>query len=117
MSGVVKSVYSRDPLDESALLEIDAVLAQHADQIERTRKGKVWELSIGDFFVDVQILEQSDPCYWEGENYLLEIGLLPEPGYYCVLLSIGRSGDEAQCVIARLSLAIARAIGGFVFAA
>lgn len=40
---------------EALLIEIDAVLASNADQIERTRKGRVWRLWILSRPVDVHV--------------------------------------------------------------
>jgi hypothetical protein len=72
------------------LLEIDAVLARVAERIERTRKGRVWNIWVDGRPVDVAV-ESSPPS---------------------IVLSAGCNGPEDYRVLARLAASLAERLRG-----
>ena len=105
------AVFSRAPLCEADLAEIDRVLAEHAERLLRTRKGRVWQYIRGGVLLDIQV-EEVEQVLWDCEVDLLSLGLLPEPGYYRVSFTVGYCGDEADREISRLIGPVAEAVGG-----
>ncbi|MEI8381069.1 MAG: hypothetical protein WCJ09_13130 [Planctomycetota bacterium] len=79
-----------DSDDGAALDGIDAVLARAAEQIERTRKGRVWDLWIGGRPVHVSV-DGSPPT---------------------VFLSAGCNDPEDYAMLRSLAEALARNLGG-----
>jgi hypothetical protein len=69
---------------------IDSVLASAADRIERTRKGRVWDVWVRERPVHVRV-EGSPPM---------------------VMLSAGCNDPEDYAILRRLAADLARAVGG-----
>lgn len=105
------AVFSQAPLCELDLLEIDRILAEYAERLIRTRKGRVWQYIRGEVHLDVQV-EEVERVLWDCEDDLLSHGLLPEPGYYRVSFTFSRCTDEADREIGRLIGLVAAAVGG-----
>ena len=105
------SVYSQAPLAEIDLVEIDLALADQAERLTRTRKGRVWQYSRGGVVLDVRV-QDLDQVLWDCEDELLSLGLLPEPGRYRVLFVSGLCRADADREIDRLCAAVASAVGG-----
>jgi hypothetical protein len=49
------AVFSRSPEQETALGQIDAILAEHAQELVRTRKGRVWQYTREGVLLDVSV--------------------------------------------------------------
>jgi hypothetical protein len=69
---------------------VDSMLASAADRIERTRKGRVWDIWVRERPVHVRI-EGSPPV---------------------VILSAGCNSPEDYAILRRLAADLARAVGG-----
>lgn len=76
--------------DNAALCAIDEILSAATTQIERTRKGRVWNLWIANRPVFVSV-EQSPPS---------------------VVLSAGFNGQEDYAILRKLADEIALTLGG-----
>jgi hypothetical protein len=105
------AVFGRAPLCEADLAEIDRVLAEHAERLVRTRKGRVWKYIRGDVVLGVQV-EEVERVLWDCEDDLLSLGLLPELACYRVSFIVGYCGDEADGEIRRLIGPVDEAVGG-----
>ena len=90
------------------------MLASHADELIRTRKGRVWRLSKRGVSFDIQV-EPLDTVLWDCEDDVLETGLLPEVDDCRVQLTAPGRSDEVFEEIARLLGLIATAIDGVHF--
>lgn len=78
--------------DDSSLFEIDAILAASSTQIERTRKGRVWDVWIANRPIHVSV-ERSPPT---------------------VTLVAGFNGQEDYGILRKLAGEIATTLGGVV---
>lgn len=87
------AIFSRTPLKEADLAEIDRVLAARTSNLVRTRKGRVWEFINGSVVLDVRG-ESVQSVLWDRESDLLSLGLLPDPGCFRVSITAGYRSDE-----------------------
>ena len=108
------SVFKRGPLSDSHFAEIDDLLAKHADELVRTRKGRVWRYSRRQVFIDVQI-EPLNDVLWDCEDDVQEAGLLPEADDTRVQLTAPGRTDEAFREIEQLLGLIANTVDGVAF--
>jgi len=79
-----------EAVDGSTLDAVDAVLASVADRIERTRKGRVWDVWIG------------------GRPVHLAVGGPP----VAVVLAAGCNDSEDYAVLQRMAGVLAEVLGG-----
>jgi hypothetical protein len=107
----VGSVYSQTPLAEADLVEIDRALAERAERLTRTRKGRVWEYVSDGVSLDVRV-DDLERVLWDSEDDLVSLGLQQEPGRYRVSFIASHCGADANREIDRLCAAVASAIGG-----
>lgn len=105
------AIFSRTPLKEADLAEIDRVLAARTSNLVRTRKGRVWEFINGSVVLDVRG-ESVQSVLWDRESDLLSLGLLPDPGCFRVSITAGYRSDEIDRGISQLCESIAAATGG-----
>jgi hypothetical protein len=105
------AVFSRSPEQETELAQIDAIVAGHAQELVRTRKGRVWQYTREGVLLDVSV-EQVEKVLWDCEEDLVSLGLLPEPRRYRVAFTARYCGDDADREIKRLMDAVCKAIGG-----
>ena len=105
------AVFSSSPEHEADLAQIDVILAEHAQELIRTRKGRVWRYKAGSVWLDVCV-ELVEKVLWDCEDDLLSLNLLPEPGHYRVGFWAGYCSEDADREIKALIDAVATAIGG-----
>lgn len=108
------SVFSRRPFDADMATAIDRVLRSLAQDLQSTRKGRVWSCRAGDCGIGVSI-EDLDQVLCHCEDELLEHELLPEPGMIRVFFFADLNLPQAAAEIDRLSYAVAEAIDGATF--
>lgn len=105
------AVFSSSPEHEADLAQIDVILAERAQQLTRTRKGRVWKYEAGGVLLAVRV-ELVEKVLVDCEDDLLSLGLLPEPGHYRVGFWAGHCSEDADREIKALIDAVAVAIGG-----
>lgn len=79
-----------EAVDGPTLDAIDAVLAANADRIERTRKGREWDVWVGDHSVHVSVSSQSP----------------------IISLAAGCNDPDDRNVLRRLAMTLAETLGG-----
>jgi hypothetical protein len=64
MGGPTSQIRSSLPLTGAILDELDRVLAAHADEIERTRKGRNWAIRVDGSPIEVIVLDREGMQKW-----------------------------------------------------
>lgn len=109
--GPTCAVYARCKLTGDHLLQVDTLLSKLAGKIERTRKGRVWDVWIDDCPIHVCV-EITDEVLWDCEDELLELDMLPDDAPFRVVLSAGLNGREDYDILRSLALQLVPLING-----
>ena len=67
MGGPTSQIRSQLPLTGAILDDLDRVLATHADEIHRTRKGRNWKIRIDGYPIDVFVVDREGMLNWGEE--------------------------------------------------
>jgi hypothetical protein len=111
MSGVVSAVYGRRALDGAILDAIDEILAPASNPIKRTRKGRVWDCSIGGRPIHVSV-EDTARVLGDCEGDLLKLGLLRDDASFRVIVASACHTAEDRAIVISLVQQICRTVNG-----
>jgi hypothetical protein len=111
MAGPACSVYARRSLTEDILVEIELRLSDGADEVNGTRKGRIWDVWVANRPFHVAVRKTADVLS-QCEDELLELGLLPDEVPFLIELSAGANEPEDYTFLARVSEELARIVDG-----
>ncbi len=106
-----RAAYFFRPIDDEMLETLDRLLSEHADDIVRTRRGRVFDVLIDKMIFHVA-LEETASVLHDCEDQLLEFGLLPEDVPCRVVISSPTGAPAGYAILRSLSSSIVGVLGG-----
>jgi hypothetical protein len=109
--GPTCAVYLPGEVDDECLEALDRLLTDLADEVVRTRRGQVFELSIDRQLFHLAV-QATDETLHDCEDSLLAVDLLPEDAPYRIVISAPTTTPAADAILRSLSTAIVGLLGG-----
>ena len=109
--GPTCAIYLLEPMDDQRLQALDRKLSELADDVARTRRGRVFDLTIDRGVFHLAVQATADVLY-DCEDELLSFGLLPEDAPARIVISAPLNAPASHAILRSLSSAIVALLGG-----